>query len=234
MSQAEQTIANRRSVIKGAAITAGAVALAIVPVVAQAKVSDPIIALIAEAERLHGLAEETAGRVEAAAQALGADGSALWPIVDLDRAEFEPIRNWALLHHPDRRMPRHFIEGFNARTEEIVARIPEALAERQAQGAARLAHWDAAQAQRKERFESSGYRALSEEAEAIFDRRCELTVAICEAKAVTVEGAVAQISFASKKGRECRASSGDVHDYCEDVALTNAHETLARLLPAAA
>jgi hypothetical protein len=82
---------SRRALIKGAAITAAAAAVAVVPVVARAKAADPIFALIAESERLQKLADAATARVEAAAQALGADGRGRWPMVDLDRAEFEPI-----------------------------------------------------------------------------------------------------------------------------------------------
>jgi hypothetical protein len=234
MTEAKKQHINRRAVIKSAAAAATATTLAAIPALAHSKVVDPIFALIAEAERLQKLAEETGDRAEAAAWVLGAEGHALWPVLDLERPEFEPIRNWAMLHHPDRRMPRDFIESFNARTEEIVEGLPGELARRQAQGVARLAHWDAAQARRQERFESSGYRALTEEAEALLGRHCELSDAICEAKAVTVVGAVAQIKFAIKIGRGCRAGGGEFDGNCEDIAVMNAHETLRRLVPAAA
>jgi hypothetical protein len=124
MSKAISKYIGRRSLLKGSAAITAATALATVPAIAGAR--DPILDLIAEADRLHTLAKAASERVHAASDSVGGDCDGCgWPPLDTSKPELKTMLPWLerWQGHPYREgdgISRSDIEQFNERLEETI------------------------------------------------------------------------------------------------------------------
>jgi hypothetical protein len=200
---------------------------------------DPILALIAEADRLRALARAADERTRACHLSVNNDLSAGWPPLD------EEGRG---LHIPGEigdNISRGDIERFNESVTELTALFADTpsnkgnvakAAAKVAEGcAARLAWWDRRQAEREHNGIVSGYRAAADEADALWQQWCDAHHAVCEATAVTVAGAMAQLRVAVQQIIIDHTNHGTFERDAVDInetAVLNVYETLARLLPA--
>jgi hypothetical protein len=122
MDKAKTKHIGRRSLLKGSAAITATAALATVPAIAGTR--DPILDMIAEAQRLHAIAQAATDRAEAARKSVGDDCCGR-PLLDTSKPEFRTMLPWLERwkghpYHEGEGISRSDIEHFNAHLEETI------------------------------------------------------------------------------------------------------------------
>ena len=234
--KAIKEITTRRAILKGATVAtaAGLVSASTLRATIAGPAHDPIFALIAEAGRLRAEAIECDRLVDEAEASVNGDCYGL-PTFPDHLPVFQPMKPWMKKTRgwePGGDVMRWEIEQFN----ELINGFPlggrEAVTRRREMGEERLAWWDADRARRNHNAEVSGYRALNERLDDLWDKHSDVLHDIYNAVPVTIAGAMAQLRIAIAGIRVSHTIDGEFQGDFDNHGVFNAYDALARLQPA--
>ena len=234
--KAIKEITTRSTILKGATVAtaAGLVSAAALRSTIASPAHDPIFALIANADRIRAEAIECGRLADKAEASVNGDCCGL-PTFPEHLPIFQPMKPWmeaARGWEPGGDVMRCEIVQFNDLIDGVPVGGREAVERRKQMGKERLAWWDADRARRDHNAEVSGYRALNERADKLWDQHSDVLSDIYNAEPITIAGAMAQLRVAIAGIRVGHTFDGEFQGDFDNYGVFNAYDALARLLPA--